>query len=39
LADPTQQWWDLKDLGGEDRYEAADRLQQAIIDRALPRGT
>ncbi|HMS47413.1 winged helix-turn-helix domain-containing protein [Candidatus Microthrix sp.] len=37
MADPAQQWWDLKDLGGEDRDEAADRLRQSIIDRALPR--
>lgn len=39
MADPAQQWWDLKDLGGEDRDEAADRLRQAIIDRSLPRTT
>ncbi|MEZ5380196.1 MAG: HTH domain-containing protein [Microthrixaceae bacterium] len=39
LADPTQQWWDLKHLSGEDRDEAADRLRQAIINRTLPRIT
>ena len=27
LADPVQQIWDLHDLGGEDRHEAADRLR------------
>lgn len=31
LTDPTQQWWDLLDLGGEDRVEAADRLRAAIV--------
>jgi hypothetical protein len=31
LADPVQQWWDLRDLGGEDRGEAAERLRRAII--------
>jgi hypothetical protein len=36
LADPTQQWWDLLDLGGEDRREAADRLRTAILDRTIP---
>lgn len=36
LADPTQQWWDLLDLGGEDRREAADRLRDAIVDRTIP---
>ena len=36
LADPVQQWWDLLDLGGEDRREAADRLRDAILQRALP---
>jgi len=35
LADPVQQWWDLRDLGGEDRREAADRLRRAIINRTL----
>lgn len=34
---PCQQWWDLHDLGGEDRAEAADRLRTAIIARTLPR--
>ncbi|MGD9794431.1 MAG: hypothetical protein AB7V43_13210 [Acidimicrobiia bacterium] len=36
LTDPTQQWWDLLDLGGEDRREAADRLRSAIIAHAIP---
>lgn len=36
LTDPTQQWWDLLDLGGEDRREAADRLRRAIIGHAIP---
>jgi hypothetical protein len=35
LADPVQQIWDLHDLGGEDRLEAADRLRQAVLDRSL----
>lgn len=35
LADPIQQIWDLHDLGGEDRLEAADRLRQAVLDRTL----
>lgn len=34
LVDPVQQWWDLIDLGGDDRREAADRLRRAILDRA-----
>lgn len=37
IIDPCQQWWDLLDLGGEDRAEAADRLRAAILARALPR--
>jgi DNA-binding MarR family transcriptional regulator len=37
VADPCQQWWDLLDLGGEDRAEAADRLRTAILDRTIPR--
>lgn len=37
IVDPCQQWWDLLDLGGEDRVEAADRLHSAVLDRALPR--
>lgn len=36
LTDPVQQWWDLLDLGGDDRLEAADRLRRAIIDRTIP---
>lgn len=35
LTDPVQQWWDLLDLGGEDRHEAANRLRDAILDRSL----
>jgi hypothetical protein len=27
----VQQWADLRDLGGADRHEAADRLRHAII--------
>ena len=38
LTDPTQQWWDLLDLGGEDRREAADRLRAAIIGHTIPGG-
>lgn len=37
VADPCQQWWDLLDLGGEDRTEAADRLRTAILERTIPR--
>lgn len=37
VADPCQQWWDLLDLGGEDRAEAADRLRTAILERTIPR--
>jgi hypothetical protein len=39
LTDPVQQWWDLQDLGGEDRREAADRLRRAIIDKSIAIGT
>jgi hypothetical protein len=35
LADPVQQWWDLRDLGGEDRKEAADRLRRAILNKTI----
>ncbi|HZJ26999.1 MAG TPA: helix-turn-helix domain-containing protein [Acidimicrobiia bacterium] len=35
LTDPVQQWFDLLDLGGEDRVEAADRLRRAIVDRTI----
>ena len=35
LADPVQQIWDLYDLGGEDRHEAADRLRAGILDGRL----
>jgi hypothetical protein len=33
LADPTQQLWDLLDLGGADRLEAAGRLREWVLDR------
>jgi hypothetical protein len=39
IVDPTQQWWDLLDLGGDDRREAALRLRTAILDRTIPGGT
>lgn len=35
LVDPVQQWWDLIDLGGDDRLEAADRLRRALLDRSI----
>ena len=38
LTDPTQQWCDLLDLGGEDRREAADRLRAAIVGHTIPGG-
>ena len=38
LTDPTQQWWDLLDLGGEDRREAAGRLRAAIVGHTIPDG-
>ncbi len=31
LADPVQQIWDLHDLGGVDRIEAADRLRATML--------
>lgn len=36
IADPVQQWWDLLDLGGEDRGEAADRLRREIVGHNIP---
>jgi hypothetical protein len=36
LIDPIQQWWDLHDLGGSDRVEAAGHLRRAILTRRLP---
>jgi len=33
LADPVQMIWDLHDLGGADRAEAARRLRQWLLDR------
>jgi hypothetical protein len=33
LADPVQMIWDLHDLGGADRAEAAGRLRQWLLDR------
>lgn len=35
LADPLQQIWDLHDLGGEDRLEAAHRLRDAVLSGRL----
>jgi len=35
LIDPVQQWWDLQDLGGEDRHEATDRLRRAIVEKSI----
>ncbi len=35
LTDPTQQWSDLLDLGGNDRRDAATRLRQAILSRSI----
>ena len=32
LADPLQQIWDLQDLGGVDRIEAAGRLRQWLLE-------
>ena len=32
LADPVQQIWDLQDLGGADRIEAAGRLRQWLLE-------
>jgi hypothetical protein len=33
LADPLQQIWDLQDLGGADRAEAAGRLREWLLER------
>lgn len=33
LAEPTQQIWDLLDLGGADRLEAAGRLREWLLNR------
>lgn len=33
LADPVQMIWDLHDLGGEDRREAADHLSEWLLNR------
>jgi hypothetical protein len=33
LADPVQMIWDLQDLGGADRAEAAGKLQQWLLDQ------
>jgi len=33
LADPTQQIWDLHELGGTDRLEAAGRLREWLLNR------
>jgi len=32
LADPVQMIWDLHDLGGADRAEAAGKLRQWLLD-------
>jgi hypothetical protein len=31
LADPTQMLWDMKQLGGDDRLEAADHLREWLL--------
>ncbi|MFP5327956.1 MAG: hypothetical protein ACLGHT_10810, partial [Acidimicrobiia bacterium] len=36
VTDPVTQWRDLLDLGGEDRAEAAGRLERAILERTIP---
>jgi DNA-binding transcriptional ArsR family regulator len=33
LADPAQQIWDLQDLGGADRVDAAERLREWLLAR------
>ena len=33
LADPSQQIWDLQDLGGADRLEAAGMLREWLLNR------
>jgi hypothetical protein len=33
LVDPLQQIWDLQDLGGADRIEAAGRLREWLLER------
>jgi hypothetical protein len=33
LADPSQQVWDLQDLGGADRLEAAGKLREWLLNR------
>jgi hypothetical protein len=33
LADPSQIIWDLQDLGGADRLEAAGRMRTWLLDR------
>ena len=33
LADPVQMIWDLHDLGGGDRAEAAGKLRQWLLER------
>ena len=33
LADPLQQIWDLQDLGGADRIDAAGRLREWLLER------
>jgi hypothetical protein len=31
LTHPLQQIWDLRDLGGEDRFEASERLMRRVV--------
>jgi len=38
LADPLQQIWDLQELGGADRIEAAGRLRQWLLERGCTEG-
>jgi hypothetical protein len=35
LAHPLQQIWDLRDLGGEDRFEASERLMHRVVMATL----
>jgi hypothetical protein len=33
MADPTQMIWDLQDLGGADRLDAAGELREWLLTR------
>jgi hypothetical protein len=33
VVHPMQQVWDLHDLGGEDRQEAADRIVNRVLNK------